>query len=121
MERKDTMDKASCHLYQEKKVRISFVGLGSGQQLIQFESYIAAASLAAPFLLIPDPTVTGAVVVGARRAHVGLVAAGAAQPRPVAPVAPVGDGPAQQGADADVVHVVPVVLAPADGDHGGAK
>ncbi len=72
----------------------------------------SSSSRSRPYLAVPPST-------GAR-ARIRLVAMSTAQARPVSPVAPIGDNPAEQGTGADVVHVVAVVLAPADGNHGSA-
>ncbi len=77
------------------------------------------------FVTDPPPAVPLALAakeaLGGAGGRVGLVADAAGEAGPVAAVAEPGDGEAEGGAGADVVYVVAVVLAAADGDHGGAQ
>ncbi|TPX13662.1 uncharacterized protein E0L32_005865 [Thyridium curvatum] len=80
-------------------------------KLVEFVAYILR-----PLLFVPKPAVpANGDGLGTR---VRLVAVATAQARPVPPVAPVCHDPPQQRTRAHVVHIVSVVLAPADGDHG---
>jgi len=90
-------------------------------KLAQFISYIRSRARATTLLFVAHPTISHSIVIGPRRTSIRLVAARAAQPRPVPPVAPVSDSPANKRPDAHIVYIMAVILAPADGNHQRAQ
>lgn len=100
-------------------VRVPSVGGGAAEDgaLLLVAGADSSPGAAASLLVIVVVVDELAVGAGGR---VGRIADGASETGPVAAVAEPGDDDTEGGADADVVHVVAVVLAATDGNEGRA-
>lgn len=89
------------------------------RERIQLKAYIIPAPRAT-FLLIPQSPIQWPTVRPARP-RIRLVAVPAAQTRPIPSIAPITHDITKQRPCAHIIHIMPVVLTPANSNHRGRQ
>lgn len=88
------------------------------RDLLHLDAYVIPSP--SSLLLIPKPPIQRPTYI-VLRTGIRLITVPATQARPVPPVTPIRNHKPQQRPRAHVVHIMAIVLTPADGNHGGTQ
>lgn len=85
--------------------------------------YISLKPPSCPFLLIPHPPIPPihiplpGILPLPRHPRIRLLTPPTAQPRPIPPIIPISNHPPHHRPDTNILHIMSVIHAPADGNH----